>query len=318
VSVRLSGSLLAIAAALVWGTSWVATGLALRDLSPEAVAAWRGVGTFGLMAALLRVGPLRERVRRAPSQPRPQSGRLLRYLALALFGGPWFILGMNFAVQLTGATISAFVSGLYPVIAGVAAPLLLPERPSWAAVGGLFAAFVGILLLAGFDPLGLPVEGVAVALGAAVSFALFLLLARRWSVAWGLSPLSITAANFGVLALVAVPLAWMIGQDRSLPDLDSTAWLALGWLIVGPGVLANLFVLGSVRRLPAHESSSYLMLAPLAAAVLAAWLLDERLVPLQAIGAGLVLVGIASATVPFRRIFVRRPVGEHQPGVRRK
>jgi drug/metabolite transporter, DME family len=299
---------MALAAAIVWGTSWVATGLALRDFAAEAIAAWRGAGGLVLIVAYLAIVSRRWAAPAdAPptSTARPRSGRWLRYLALALLGGPWFVLGMTVAVELTGATISAFVGGLYPVIAAVGAPLLLPERPSAAAVGGLLAAFVGILLLAGFDPVGLPIEGIVIALGVAVFFALFLLLARRWSEPWGLSPLRVTLANFSLLTLFAVPLTLWVSPHPMIPAATAAAWLALGWLIVGPGVLANLSMLGSVRRLQAHESSAYLMLAPLAAAVLAVPLLDERLAPVQLIGAGLVLAGIAAATLPLRALVAR-------------
>jgi drug/metabolite transporter (DMT)-like permease len=305
-SVRLTGSVLALGAALLWGTSWVATGLALRDFTPAAVAAWRGVGSVVVMGVLIGAGGLYGR-RRSAGPRLPATDRLLRYLVLALFGGPWFVLGMTLAVQLTGATISAFVAGLYPVVAAAAAPLLLPERPSWLAVGGLVVAFGGVIVLGGFDPVGLPVEGFLVALLAAVVFALYLLLARRWSVAWDLSPMAITSSNLGLLALTALPLALVLDGPAALsPPAAADGWLAVAWLIVAATVMANLLIVASVRRLPAHESSAYLMLAPLAAALLAGPLLGERLTVVQAVGAGLVLAGIAAATVPLRRLLAGR------------
>jgi drug/metabolite transporter (DMT)-like permease len=305
-SVRLTGSVLALGAALLWGTSWVATGLALRDFTPAAVAAWRGVGSVVVMGVLIGAGGLYGR-RRSAGPRLPATDRLLRYLVLALFGGPWFVLGMTLAVQLTGATISAFVAGLYPVVAAAAAPLLLPERPSWLAVGGLVVAFGGVIVLGGFDPVGLPVEGFLVALLAAVVFALYLLLARRWSVAWDLSPMAITTSNLGLLALTALPLALVLDGPAALsPPAAADGWLAVAWLIVAATVMANLLIVASVRRLPAHESSAYLMLAPLAAALLAGPLLGERLTVVQAVGAGLVLAGIAAATVPLRRVMAGR------------
>ncbi len=300
-SSRLSGSLLAIGAALVWGTAWVATGLALRDFTPAAVAAWRGIGSTALMAVLLIAGAGRWGPSIGMVSP-PVAGRALRYLTLALLGGPWFVLGMTLAVELTGATIAAFVAGLYPVLAAAAAPLLLPERPSWLAIGGLIVAFTGVLLLAGLDPIGLREEGVFVALVAASVFAIYLLLARRWSAPWRLSPMVITASNLGLLALTAVPLAvFLDGPASLLPNAGGAAWLSVAWLVVGASVLANLFVVGSVRRLPAHESSAYLMLSPLTAALLAVVLLDERLQVGQVAGAAFVLAGIAAATLPFSR-----------------
>ena len=112
-----------------------------------------------------------------------------------------------------------------------------------------------------------------------------------------------------MLSLVALPVAFHNDPAGLLPPAGLPVWLAMAWLVLGPGVLANLFVLGSVRRLPAHESSAYLMLSPLAAALLAAWLLDERLVPVQALGAALVLAGIGAATIPVGRIVGRLRYG---------
>src|SRR5688572_943906 len=110
-SPRLTGSLLALAAALVWGTAWVATGIGRLDVWPAAAAARRGFVSLGLFMLLLGIGALRTGSPAADSRPR--GGRGLRYLVLALLGGQWFVLGMTVAVELTGATISAFVAGLY-------------------------------------------------------------------------------------------------------------------------------------------------------------------------------------------------------------
>lgn len=302
-SLRLVGSLLAIAAALLWGTSWVATGVALRAFDPLAVAAWRGIGTTLLMALLLGSGRLGGRLSgradgRADGVVPPMRGRLARLLVLALLGGVLFVIGMSLSISLTGATMTAFIGGLYPVVAAVAAPLVLPERPSRVALGSLVVAFAGILVLAGFDPTGFQPLGLVIGLGVASSFAGFLLLTRRWSGPWHLSAPVVTLANFALLSLVAGPLAMLMESNGLLPSsVDPGALLAILWLWVGAGVLAHLFVIGSVRRLPAHESSAYLLLNPLIAALLAAPLLDERLSPVQLSGAVLVLTGIAVATI---------------------
>jgi drug/metabolite transporter (DMT)-like permease len=52
----------------------------------------------------------------------------------------------------------------------------------------------------------------------------------------------------------------------------------------------------SLRRLPAQESSAYLLLNPLTGALLAIPILGESLAPLQIVGGALVIVGIGLAT----------------------
>ncbi|HEX5466062.1 MAG TPA: DMT family transporter [Candidatus Limnocylindrales bacterium] len=304
------GVALTIAAALLWGTSWVATGFALRGFSPFAAAAWRGIGAAVLLALALRTGLLRTSGWRTGGEISSR-GRLVRLIVLGLCGGSVFAIGLSLAVDVAGATMAAFIAGLYPLLAAAGSGLVTGERPAPIVYGGVLAAFVGVLLMAGFDPAGLPLDGVVVALVAAVAFAAYLLLARRWSVAWDLPAPLVALSLYAMLALAATPLALLAGGgsaplDGLLGGLADPSLVAGGLLVplvglawtIGPaGALAQSLAIAGVRRLPAHASSPYLLLNPLAAAVLAALLLGERLALPQVAGAALILAGIGLATV---------------------
>jgi drug/metabolite transporter (DMT)-like permease len=54
--------------------------------------------------------------------------------------------------------------------------------------------------------------------------------------------------------------------------------------------------MASVRRVAARRTSAALLLTPISSAILAALILDERLEPVQLVGAGLILGGIAGAS----------------------
>ena len=56
-----------------------------------------------------------------------------------------------------------------------------------------------------------------------------------------------------------------------------------------------------MRRLPANRAAPFLLLMPISGSLIAAVLLNERLDLLQLAGAGLILAGIAAATLPGRR-----------------
>jgi drug/metabolite transporter (DMT)-like permease len=291
------GATLAVGAAVLWGTSWVATGLALRAFDAMAAAAWRGLVTAAVLLPLVLIPALR--AQRGPVQPlrRLDRQRALRYLVLGALGGPGFVLGMTVAVGISGATIAAFVAGSYPVVAAAGAPFVLGERPSRVSLAGLALAFVGALLMTGFDVGGLRPDGLFVASAAAVSFAAFLLLARRWQGPWQLPATTVAFVDFGMAGIAGSAIC-LLGGVALLPSgADPGPWLAVAYLAVGPGLIGTLFVLGSVRRLPAATSSAFLMLNPLTAALLAGPLLGERLTPLQLVGGGLVLAGIGLATL---------------------
>lgn len=289
-----TGVVLVLAAALLWGTSWVATDYALQGFSPLAVAAWRGIGGLVLMMALLHVRP--SALRGQPIGPR--RSRLLRLAVLGALGGAAFQVGMVYAVNLSGATVAAFVAGLYPLLVAAGGGLVLGERPTGLVVGGVAVAFLGVILLAGFDPIGTPPIGLAIGLASAAAFAAYLLLARRWAGPWGLSsPLVVTAVML-VTTAVTVPLALLtdpLGLVPAGPVLVVVA--AVLWLAGPVGAVAQAAAVGGVRRLPSSQSAALMLLNPLTAAVLAAVLLTERLGPLQLAGCVLVLAGMALATV---------------------
>ena len=231
---------------------------------------------------------------------------LARLLVLGLLGGPVFILLMNLAVSSSGATIAAFVSGLYAVLASVMAPFALRERLGRGAFAGFVVALAGTALLAHLDVGSAPAPGIAEALLAAIAFALFLVLLRRWtaratetgepSLAGEAVALAAFLSTAGVLLIVEV-----VGEPaRILPAaVAPEAIVALAWLAVGPGVLSQLLVAASARRIPVRRSAAFLLLNPLTAAIVAAILLGETLAPIQLAGGGLVLLGIGLATGAF-------------------
>ena len=99
---------------------------------------------------------------------------------MALLGGPLFLIGLNLSVLLTGASIASFVTGTYPLLAVAVAALLLGESLGRRVVAALLVAVVGLVLLARPGGAHVDLLGVFVALAAAVSFAVYLALARLW------------------------------------------------------------------------------------------------------------------------------------------
>ena len=289
------GRLFALSAALLFGTSWVATRFALASFDPTAAAAWRGLGATVLLGLLIAAGLAGAG---SVGWRSLRQGQVWRLGTLGALGGLLFVLGMNQAIERTGATIAAFVAGLYPVLAAAGAPLVLGERLRPSAVLGLAVAFVGVVLLAGLDVTATRVDGLAMGLGAAVSFALYLLLARRWAGPWALPTQFVTWSVFAVLGVGASLLELAVAPSGFVPHhLVPSAVLGVIWIAAISGTSAQLLLIAGVRRLPAQESSAYLLLNPLTAAVLAALLLGERLDATQLVGAACVLVGIALATL---------------------
>ena len=279
--------------AILWGSAFPVTRVLLRDLPPVGAAAWRtliAVTAIGLLLALR--GELR--------QLRPARGYRLRLGVLAVLGGALFLIAMNLAIFLTGASITSFVTGTYPLLAVLGAGLLLGEPLGRRVLLALAIAAGGLVLLA--RPGGAHVEllGVVVALGAAVSFALYLSLARLWRSAERLPTLTVAFYLLLSSALVTTLIQAFIDPSGLRLDLSAAGWAALIWLAIPASALPHVLVITTLRRLPAGRAAPFLMLMPISGTLISTVLLGEHLDPLQLVGAGLILVGIGAATMPGR------------------
>jgi len=288
---------LMVLVAILWGSAFPVTRVLLRDLPPLGAAAWR---TLLAAAAILLLVAMRGELARL----RPASGSRLRIAVLALLGGALFLIGMNVAVFLTGGSITSFVTGTYPLLAVLVAAVLLGEPLGRRGVLALGVAAVGLVLLA--RPGGAHVEllGVAVALGAALSFALYLALARMWRSAERLPTLTIAFYLLLSSMVVTGVLQAVVDPSGLALDLSGAGWAALIWLALPASALPHVLVITTLRQLPASRAAPFLMLMPISGTVISAFLLGERLDPIQLAGAALILVGIAAATIRAGRAVV--------------
>lgn len=279
--------------AILWGSAFPVTRLLLEEMPPLGAGAWRTLLAACAVAIFAATQGEFARLRPAPED----RGRLT---VLALLGGATFLIGMNLAIFLTGASITSFVTGAYPLLAVVVAAFLLGEPLGRRGIGALVIAALGLVLLA--RPGGAHVEllGVLVALGAALSFATYLGLARLWADPARLPTLTVAFWLLISSMVVSAALQLVVDPGGLVPHLSLKGWAALLWLALPASALPHVLVIATLRRMPASRAAPFLLLMPISGALIAAALLGERLDQIQLGGAGLILLGIAAATLRGR------------------
>ena len=282
----------AVGAAVLYGAAYPATAIALRSFTPLGVAALACTIALPVLLALAASGILPRPAWRSLTWP-----AVVRLAILAVLGGFAFIAATNTAVALSGPTITGFVAPLYAVAAAVLAVPILgePLRPTTVAAFAL--ALAGTALLAGFDPASTTWLGVALAVAAAVMFGLYIVLSRRWSRRYGLDGTLVTIANLSSRGPILLAIEWVRSPATLVPhSIDPAALIALLTIAFGASSTANLFLMASVRRVPARRTSAALLLTPVASAVIGIVWLGERLTPVETLGTVVVLLGIAGAS----------------------
>ena len=281
---RAAGTLFAVASALGYGASLPLSRLAFDE------------GTNALTVALLRYVALtvllggwyafRARPERAP---RPRE----RVLSLVL--GVCFAsvtLGTLLASSVMAVSLTVLVFYTYPSLVLITAALLDRRLPRPLEAGVLVMALAGlaVALEVSFATMSLAGMGFA-ALAAAGALATFIIIERGLTEGDTVYISGVAALGAAVLsgaALAAVgPLA--------LPA-TTTGWLLLTG-VVALFASAVLCMFGAIRLAGSVHASTLLFLEPVTAIVLAVAFLEESLSTVQWVGAGLVIVAVALASM---------------------
>jgi len=286
---------LVVASAVLWGTTGTSRALVGVPVSALTVGLLRLVVGGVALAALAPIG--RRVDRRALRQGR--APLVLAAVSVAAYQPLFFT-----AVGTLGVAVGTIVAiGSAPLAAGVIAALVERRAPGRAwSVGTALALVGGVLLLVPDGGVRLSVVGVAAAVGAGASYALYASGSQRLLDA-GVAPGVAMAAVFAGGALLLTPalalpgvideVRAVLGQGRGIALV---AWLGLATVALSYRLFAR--GLGRVRI----ETVATLSLAePLTAALLGVALLGETLTRAGALGALAVLAGLVVTARPGPR-----------------
>lgn len=271
----------------IWGTTFVATKVALRDMPPLTFTLLRFV-----LGALVLV-PMAWAEHR--STPATIEWRPL-FLA-GLTGGCLYFALQNVGLVYTTASKASLILAGVPALTALLSVIFLGEPISRARALGVTASIVGVAViiladrsatLSGGSLIG---DLLMVATGA--SWAVYTVLSSR--LGRSASPTLISAATFGFGALFMLPLAGYEALAQPAPTFTLAGALALGYLGLIASPLPFLLWNSALGQIDASEAAVYVNLVPVVAVASSVLLLGERIVLGQLLGGALVLAGVWAA-----------------------
>ncbi len=277
---------------LIFGACMIGFGPVLVRLAsaahvdPAGSAFWRVALALPILVAITLPG------RAAGAVMRPT---WIAALAGFLFAGD--LVCWHYGIRYTAIAKATVLSNMTPIIVTTAAWFMLREAPRPVFLVGMMLGVGGSALMAlakggaGADP----ALGDAFSAAAAVWYAAYILIVRQARQTMSAGVLMLWSSVVGAPLLLAC--AFSLGE-RLVPT-TALGWAALGALgvmhVAGQGSIA--WALG---RLPAPLAALVVLVQPVVAG-LAAWaVFGERMTPLQALGAGIALGGVALAQMVGR------------------
>jgi drug/metabolite transporter, DME family len=282
---------------LLWGTGGLIGTLLGRaaGLSAMSVACYRLLAGGGLIVAFLSLTGKRWPTGRAAWSRIAVNGLLSALFQSCYFG----------AIALSSVSLATLVTiGATPVIVAVVEHARGRRALTRADVITTSMALAGLGLLVG-DPGGgfsetAVLASTGLALLSAAGFAAVTLIGT--SLATGLDELTLNGFGFSLGGIVLLPLAAALGGGLGFrPSLASAGLLAA--LAVGPTAAAYTLYFRGLRKASASTAALLTLIEPLAAALLAAAVLGDRLSA----------TGIAGAVVLLAAV-VRTVLADARPG----
>ncbi len=278
---------------LIWGANYTVNKQALGHVSPSVFAAIRFVVSTALLWAVVwGLG-------RAHPMPRRT---LWRLLGLGVVGHTLNQLAFLAGLQRTTATNSAVIFGSLPVVVAVLGLGLGHERPRPRVWVGILLGTAGVLLVVGAKGLhfgGETSRGDLFSVAALLFWAVFTVGLRR--VAMGHNAFQVAALTHlgGTPGLIAAAAPALPGV--TLSGLHPAVWGAVAYSSVLSSVVASVLWTRSLKALGGPRTALYNCVTPLVAGGIAWLFLGERPVPLQGLGALLVIAGVLASRDPGPR-----------------
>lgn len=270
-----------------WGLSFIATKVALNDVSPVMVVWLRfAIGIIVLFALVY--------LRNQLILPKKKD---LGYLILLGLIGITFHQWLQSTGLITAeATTTAWIVATTPIFIALLGWLVLKETLKWGAVVGIFLAAIGVLLVVYKGELGSADIGKISSSGDL----LILISAPNWAVFTILSKKGLRSYSSGLMILFVMFFGWLgttiiLFAESGFHEivlLTQGSWIAIIFLGIGATGLAYIFWFDGLKEITVSKQGAFLYLEPLVTMVGANIILKEQLLLSSIYGGLIILLGV--------------------------
>ena len=294
---RLGVILKILFAVTVWGGSFIATKIGLRDVQPVTIVFTRfGIGVAILAAAVLRRGQFRLVGRRD----------LAYFALLGALGITFHQWLQSTGLQTAQATTTAWIVASTPVFMALLGWIFLKEILGPMRVAGILLAAVGVLLVVSRGDL----QALSLGQFGTPGDALILISSPNWAIFSTLSRGGLRSHPAALMMLYVMGFGWLFSgilffSGPGLADLARLTldgWAAVLFLGIACSGLAYIFWYDALQALPSAQVGAFIYLEPLVTVALAGMFLQEPLYWAALVGGAIVLLGVWLVNRPARKL----------------
>jgi O-acetylserine/cysteine efflux transporter len=276
--------LLALIVPITWGFGYALTKIGMEQFPPLLLMSLR-FGIAGLILVWFTKPPW----------------EYMKDLFVVAFIGSTIQYGLTYyglkGIDVSTASILVQLEG--PILA-LLSTLILKERLGWTRALGMGLAFAGVVVIAGEPRLSGSLDSVALVISGAVFWAIAQIMISRLKSLSGITILAwvaiIATPQMLLISLAIEKDQWRSIVSANLVDWSIVFYLSIIMTVVGYSIWYHLLRICDVSKI-----SPFLMLLPVTSIIAGIALLDEQFTLAMGIGGLLVMTGVASTLVNWRR-----------------
>ncbi|GAB1472353.1 DMT family transporter [Chloroflexota bacterium] len=278
----------ALFAVLIWGATFIATKIALGEVSPATIVWMR----FGMGTAILGIVVIARK-----QFALPQKSEWLYFAMLGFLGVAFHQWLQATGLQTAKATTTAWIVATTPVFIALLGWLTLKERLNGIQITGIALAGLGVLLIVSKGDIGALFSGAEDSFGdfliliSSVNWAVYTILSRH-----GLARHPAARMMFFVMLLGWLFVnIWIFGFGPGLSEiatLTSTGWGAILVLGIFGSGLAYIAFYDALQEIPASQLGAFFNIEPLVTTALASFMINEHITVITLIGGAIIIFGI--------------------------
>ena len=210
-----------------------------------------------------------------------------------LFHG-FYLGGVFFSYSIgLSATLSALIVGLQPILTNILSGPILKERVTLVQWFGIILGFIGTVLVIGYD-IGktIPINGVIASIVALLGATTATIWQKKFT-----SKITLSVNNF-YQAIAAAIFLILISYLFEIPfiNFDNKFILSMGWQIIMVSFGAYAILMYLIKTGTASKTSNLFFLIPPTTAIMAYFILNEKLFVIDIIGLIICTFGVYIAT----------------------
>lgn len=277
-----------IFAVVVWGGTFIATKVALEDVSPATIVWLR----FAMGLVILGIAVVTRKQFAIPEKSEWLYFALLGFLGVTLH--QWL---QATGLQTAKATTTAWIVATTPVFIAILGWLWLKEKLNWIQVSGIVVAALGVLLVVSKGNLSALISGEEGTFGdilifiSALNWAVYTILSRRELARHPAARMMFFVMLIGWL----FTNIWIFGFGPGLSEIQNLTfrgWWAIAILGIFGSGLAYIAFYDALQALPASQLGAFFNIEPLVTAILAAFIIHERITLISLIGGAVIILGV--------------------------